>query len=243
MAHSGSALLDIVGEGRLLDSESISGRATSYWNPAPMRAKALLMPGTTDEMAGILKHCNASGQSVITQGGLTNCVHAVEPAVDDVVLSTEKMTGILEIDRIGGTAIVEAGTVLQTVQETRRERGLLFSAGSRCARQLHDRRQHRDQRGRHQRAALRHDAQSRARPRSGHGGRHGHVVDEPHAQEQCRLRHEADFHRQRRHAGRRNARGTAPVPETGEPPGCAGGNDQHRRCHPFPRQAAARSRR
>ena len=126
MAHSGSALLDIVGESRLLDGESISGRATSYWNSAPMRAKALLMPGTTDEIAGILKHCNASGQSVITQGGLTNCVHAVEPDDDDVVLSTEKMTGILEIDRVGGTAIVEAGTVLQTVQETVAKEGFCF---------------------------------------------------------------------------------------------------------------------
>ena len=126
MAHSGSALLDIVGESRLLDGESISGRATSYWNSAPMRAKALLMPGTTDEIADILKHCNASGQSVITQGGLTNCVHAVEPDDDDVVLSTEKMTGILEIDRVGGTAIVEAGTVLQTVQETVAKEGFCF---------------------------------------------------------------------------------------------------------------------
>jgi len=126
MARSGSALLDIVGEGHLLDAESISGRATSYWNSAPMRAKALVLPGTTDEIAGILKHCNASGQSVITQGGLTNCVHAVEPDDDDVVLSTEKMTGILEIDRVGGTAIVEAGTVLQTVQETVAKEGLCF---------------------------------------------------------------------------------------------------------------------
>ena len=126
MAHSGSALLDIVGESRLLDGESISGRATSYWNSAPMRAKALLMPGTTDEIADILKHCNASGQSVITQGGLTNCVHAVEPDDDDVVLSTEKMTGLLEIDRVGGTAIVEAGTVLQTVQETVAKEGFCF---------------------------------------------------------------------------------------------------------------------
>ena len=126
MANSSSALIEIVGEGRLLDGESISGRATSYWNSAPMRAKALLMPGTTDEIADILKHCNASGQSVITQGGLTNCVHAVEPDDDDVVLSTEKMTGILEIDRVGGTAIVEAGTVLQTVQETVAKEGFCF---------------------------------------------------------------------------------------------------------------------
>lgn len=34
------------------------------------------------------------------------------------MLSTEKMTGVIEIDEVGGTAIVEAGTVVQTEQET-----------------------------------------------------------------------------------------------------------------------------
>jgi len=126
MAGCSSALRDIVGERRLLDSESISGRATSYWNSAPMQAKALVLPTATAEVAGILKHCNASGQSLITQGGLTNCVHAVEPDNDDIVLSTEKMTGILEIDEVGGTAIVEAGAVLQTVQETVAKEGMCF---------------------------------------------------------------------------------------------------------------------
>ncbi|MGB5627548.1 MAG: FAD-binding oxidoreductase [Woeseiaceae bacterium] len=126
MAHSGSVLGNIVGDSRLLDSSSISGRATSYWNSAPMQAKALVLPGTSEEVAGILEHCNASGQPVITHGGLTNCVQAVEPNLDDIVLSTEKMTGILEIDKIGGTAVVEAGAVLQTVQETVANEGMCF---------------------------------------------------------------------------------------------------------------------
>jgi len=121
-----SALTDIVGDDRLLDTDSISGRATSYWNSAPMQAKAMVLPATSKDVSGILRHCNASGQSVITQGGLTNCVSAVEPSLDDVVLSTEKMTGILEIDRIGGTAIVEAGTVLQAVQEIVAKEGMCF---------------------------------------------------------------------------------------------------------------------
>jgi FAD/FMN-containing dehydrogenase len=42
----------------------------------------------------------------------------VEPSREDIALSTEKMADIIEIDRVGGTAVVEAGAVLQTVQET-----------------------------------------------------------------------------------------------------------------------------
>lgn len=126
MTRSSTALSDIVGDSRVLEPGSIASRATSYWNSTPMQAKALVLPGTTEEISGILKHCNAAGQSLITQGGLTNCVQAVEPDLNDIVLSTEKMTGILEIDKIGGTAIVEAGTVLQTVQEAVAREGMCF---------------------------------------------------------------------------------------------------------------------
>lgn len=84
------------------------------------------MPSGTEEVSRILKHCNATGQSVITHGGLTNCVSGVEPTLDDMVLSSEKMTGIIDIDKVGGTATVEAGAVLQTVQEAMVKEGLYF---------------------------------------------------------------------------------------------------------------------
>ena len=126
MSGSNATLNKVVGDRSVLDTESVANRATSYWNPSPMQAKALLLPATSKDVSGILRHCNASGQSVITQGGLTNCVSAVEPGLDDIVLSTEKMTGIVEIDTVGGTAIVEAGTVLQAVQETVAKEGMCF---------------------------------------------------------------------------------------------------------------------
>jgi FAD/FMN-containing dehydrogenase len=121
-----SNLGDIVGAKRLLDSAAAAGRVTSFWNPAPMQARALVMPGSSEEVSRVLRACHEAGQAVITQGGLTNCVCAVEPTGEDIVLSTEKMTGILEIDPVGGTAVVEAGAVLQTVQETLAAEGLYF---------------------------------------------------------------------------------------------------------------------
>ena len=73
-----------------------------------MRAAALVMPSSTDEIAGILKHCNQAGQAVLTQGGLTNCVSGVESSDNDVVLSTEKMNSVIDIDKVGGTAAVRS---------------------------------------------------------------------------------------------------------------------------------------
>ena len=126
MATLDSTLSSFVGDGRALDADAIAARATSFWNSAPMQAKAMLLPSSAEEVAQILGHCNSSGQSVITQGGLTNCVTAAEPGLDDVVISTEKMASIVEIDKVGGTAVVEAGAVLQTVQEAVAREGMYF---------------------------------------------------------------------------------------------------------------------
>ncbi|MEJ2297501.1 MAG: FAD-binding oxidoreductase [Woeseiaceae bacterium] len=126
MTDSIPDIAGIVGAARVLDSEAAAGRATSFWNSGPMQARALAMPGSTTEVAEILRACHGSDQAVITQGGLTNCVCAVEPTRDDIVLSTEKMTDIVEIDPVGGTAVVEAGMVLQNFQEAMAAEGLYF---------------------------------------------------------------------------------------------------------------------
>ena len=121
-----SELLGVVGERRLLPQAAIAERATSHWNSRPMQAAALAMPETTAEIASILAACDRSRQSVITQGGLTNCVAAAEPDLNDIVLSTEKMAGIVDIDTVGGTVTAEAGTVLQVLQEAVAAEGYRF---------------------------------------------------------------------------------------------------------------------
>jgi FAD/FMN-containing dehydrogenase len=119
-------LTNVVGTDRILSSLTISERVTSFWNNEAMQGTALVFPQTTEEVAAILKCCNAEDQPVITHGGLTNCVAAAEPAADDVILSLEKMNRIIEIDAVGGTVIVEAGAILQNLQEAVAEQGLRF---------------------------------------------------------------------------------------------------------------------
>ncbi|MCH8060595.1 MAG: FAD-binding oxidoreductase, partial [Proteobacteria bacterium] len=106
-------LKNVVGVGRIMIGDSIAERPTSFWNHDPTQAKAIVLPITTDEVSAILHCCHNHEQSVVVQGGLTNCVAAAESTLDDVVLSLEKMTRIDEIDVIGCTAVVEAGAILQ----------------------------------------------------------------------------------------------------------------------------------
>ena len=126
MADAVAELAALVGADRIIPAESVAQRSTSYWNSAPMQAKAIVAPRSTEEAAEVLRWCNENNQTGITQGGLTNCVSAVEPDGDDIVVSLEKMNKIVEIDRVGGTAIVEGGAILQTVQEQIAAEGLYF---------------------------------------------------------------------------------------------------------------------
>ena len=119
-------LAKLLGDDRLVSADTLAQRSTSYWNSAPMQAKAMLLPRSTDEVASILRWCNDNEQTVITHGGLTNCVSAVEPDSGDVIVSLEKMNSIVEVDRVGRTAVVEGGAILQTVQERIAEEGLYF---------------------------------------------------------------------------------------------------------------------
>ena len=73
------------------------------------------------------------------------------------------------------------------------------------------RRHRRHQRRRQRRDPLRHDARLGARPRGGARRRHGHLLDEPHDQEQRGLRPQAAVHRHRGHARRRDPPGAAPA--------------------------------
>lgn len=116
----------IVGAARLLQADAVAERPTSFWNNAPMQARAIVYPRNTNEVAAIMRCCSDNGQTVITHGGLTNCVAAAEPGPGDVVLSLARMNRMIEIDPVGGTAVVEAGAVLQVVQETVAEQGLYF---------------------------------------------------------------------------------------------------------------------
>lgn len=85
----------------------------------------VLKPGSTAEAAQMLAACNAARIAVMPQGGLTGLVGASTPS-GEVAFSMKRMNAIREIDTANESLTVEAGAVLQTVQEAAREAGKLF---------------------------------------------------------------------------------------------------------------------
>lgn len=115
-----------LGEAAVLTGEDVSARATSYWDASPMEAKAIVRPGSTAEVAAILKHCYERGQTVVTHGGLTGCVQGAQSDGGDIVISMERMNQIEDIDTVAHTLTVQAGAVLETVQNDVAAQGMFL---------------------------------------------------------------------------------------------------------------------
>ena len=108
--------------------EDLSGYELDWRKRWHGRALAVVRPGSTAEVAAVVKACAAAGVSLVPQGGNTGLVGGGVP--DDqarqVVLSLRRMTAVRQIDADNLTMTVEAGCVLQAVQAAAEAQGLLF---------------------------------------------------------------------------------------------------------------------
>ncbi|MGV8842651.1 MAG: FAD-binding oxidoreductase [Pseudomonas sp.] len=119
-------LREALGEQGVLEGEAVRSRQSSYWNRQPMQAQAILRPASVAELSNCLRLCNEAGQPVIPLGGNTGLAEATASTAEHMMLSLERMQRIEAVDEVGRSMIVEAGAILQTVQERAVESGLLF---------------------------------------------------------------------------------------------------------------------
>jgi len=118
-------LRDLLGPGGVLTGDDVAARIEG-WGAGASRAAAIVRPDSTEQVSAVLKLCSAAGQSVVTHGGLTGIAGGAISTPDDIALSLERMNAIAEPDIGNRTLEVEAGAVLQTVQERVDAAGLLF---------------------------------------------------------------------------------------------------------------------
>ena len=108
--------------------EDLSGYEQDWRKRWHGRALAVVRPGSTAEVAAVVKACAAAGVSLVPQGGNTGLVGGGVP--DDqarqVVLSLRRMTAVRQIDADNLTMTVEAGCILHSVQAAAEAQGLLF---------------------------------------------------------------------------------------------------------------------
>ena len=81
-------------------------------------ARAIVKPGSVEEVSRLLAFCNANGVKIVPQGGNTGLVGGQVPskAGDEIVISLRRLDRIREIDATANTLIVDAGVTLQNAQ-------------------------------------------------------------------------------------------------------------------------------
>lgn len=92
------------------------------------KALAVLLPGTSTEVSQIVKLCAERQIALVPQGGHTGFCGGATPdnSGKQVILNLKRMNHIREIDVANQTITVEAGCILQVVQEKAAEKGYLF---------------------------------------------------------------------------------------------------------------------
>src|SRR5208283_3352063 len=120
------ALRAIVGDNGVLDSAEVATRSAGFGRSDNLKAMALVRPASTQELSAVMRWCHANDICVVTHGGLTGLVRGGDAEPGDVILSLERMRKIESIDPRQRTATVQAGVVLQTLQDAVDEHDLSF---------------------------------------------------------------------------------------------------------------------
>jgi FAD/FMN-containing dehydrogenase len=121
-------LRGIVGAEHVLVEGDLTAWEQDWRKRARGKALAVVRPGTSAEVARIVKACAAAGTAIVPQGGNTGLVVGSIPdeSGTQVVLTLQRLQQVRGIDRDNLTITVDAGCVLQRVQEAAAAAGFLF---------------------------------------------------------------------------------------------------------------------
>ena len=124
-----TALRDALGaEAVLTEAAAMAPHLTDWRKRYTGRARAVLRPSDTDQVARAARLCAEHDAPIVPQGGNTGLVGGGTPDASGraVVLSLTRMNRVRQIDTANDTITVEAGCILQQVQEAARAAGRLF---------------------------------------------------------------------------------------------------------------------
>ena len=126
-------LAAIVGKAHVLgDASETASFLTDWRGRYHGEAICVVRPGTSAEVALVANACASAGAAMVPQGGNTGLVGGATPCAPashprgEVVVSLGRMNRILAVDLDNNTITVEAGCILQQVQEAAASAGRLF---------------------------------------------------------------------------------------------------------------------
>jgi FAD/FMN-containing dehydrogenase len=123
-----ASLRGIVGSAHVLQGGDLAAYEIDWRKRYHGRARLVVRPATTAEVAAVVQACAAAGAAIVPQGGNTGLVGASVPdgSGTQVLMHMGRLNRIRAIDGANLTMTVEAGCLLQAVQEAAAAQGWLF---------------------------------------------------------------------------------------------------------------------
>lgn len=121
-------LISIVGADHVLEGEEAAPYLTDWRGRFTGRAQAVVRPANTQEIAEVVKLCVRYEVPMVTQGGNTGLCGGATPSNkgDAVLILTTRLNHILNVDTVNDAITVQAGCILQQVQEAAAKHERLF---------------------------------------------------------------------------------------------------------------------
>jgi FAD/FMN-containing dehydrogenase len=119
----------VVGAGQVLTEENELGSYLTDWRQRfTGKALAIARPGSTEEVAAIVRVCNEYKVPLVPQGGNTGLVLGSVPdrSGTAIVLSLTRLNKIRSVDPVNNTMTVDAGCILAHIQEAAANADRLF---------------------------------------------------------------------------------------------------------------------
>jgi len=114
-------LAGVVGDAHVLTDPDLRAQFETDWTRrfgGPSRL--VVLPGSTDEVAAVLRACAEAGAAVVPQGGNTGLVGGGVPRAAEVVLCLRRLDDVGPVDELAAQVVVGAGATLAAVQRAAR---------------------------------------------------------------------------------------------------------------------------
>ena len=123
-----SQLQAVVGAVNVLHDGDLSAWELDWRKRYRGKAKAVVRPADTQQVAAVVRLCSVAGVSLVTQGGNTGLVGGGVPddSGEQIVLSLSRMNRVRGIDAANLTLTADAGCVLKALQDNARAEGFWF---------------------------------------------------------------------------------------------------------------------
>jgi len=123
-----ASLAEVVGEAHLTTGEAIAADDThdEALTATPVVPLAVVRPGSTDEVAAILRLADESGTPVTARGSGTGLSGGAVPVAGGIVVAFDRMNAVIEIDTANHMAVVQPGVILAELDDALRPHGLVY---------------------------------------------------------------------------------------------------------------------